>query len=409
MTAINPDVIEYERALIGGCLADTRGCRVWPPLRPEEFLLERHRIVWQTMLDLTETTDHPTLLDVTTDLTRTGMLDVVGGVAEVAQMVEAGAHVFDFQGYGRRIREAATERARIAFGKDLAAHPQMTGEALERAMRTLESTTAIPSLLPSETFRAEQERRQLEPPRRTGLRALDDKLAGGVAPGQVIVIGGRTSHGKTAFSTFLARTMARGGLPVDYLALEESTESIHARWISQVAGIPLFALRHGELAAPDQQAAERAALELDTLPLTVLRLRVAREEDVLAAVSASRAPVVILDHLQQVITAGRTRVYELERVMGRLSGIAASDRKVILVTAQVGRGADQRGEAPQLADLRDSGAIEQIARQVWLLYWPARHKNGANPAEYEVNVAKNSEGPTGVVHLTWDPRTGRFA
>lgn len=154
---------------------------------------------------------------------------------------------------------------------------------------------------------------------------------------------------------------------------------------------------------------DEAADELDLLPLDVLTGRSHAEAEVVAAVAQSSASVVIVGHIQQVVTDDDNRAYGLERVMSRLAAIAVADRKLIIVAAQINRAIDGRKEAPTLADLRDSGGIEQVARLVMLVYWPVKHHPDRSPANYEIHVAKNSHGATGQVELTFDSRCGRFS
>jgi len=138
-------------------------------------------------------------------------------------------------------------------------------------------------------------------------------------------------------------------------------------------------------------------------------LRKMSEARVVAAVTASTAQVVVVDHIQQIPTPeAQSRAYGLEGLLSRLAHTATRTQKVVMVAAQLNRGIETRRDEPTLADLRDSGALEQIARQVWLLYWPSRHDPNRDPQDFLINVAKHSEGATGKIALHWDSRTGRF-
>jgi replicative DNA helicase len=211
--------------------------------------------------------------------------------------------------------------------------------------------------------------------------------------------------------------LTEGGVATDYLSLEERGEAIQFRWISQLTGIPLQQLRQERIADfYDLGKIAVATEKLDALPLQVLTLRSTTEDRVIAAVAASNATVIIVDHLQQVITGvDDKRNYALQRVMTRLTNIARAERKLIIVLCQLGRSADARDGAPLLSDLRDSGSIEEIARMVWLLYWPWKHKSKdeddveRDRNEYELEIAKNNEGPTARVKLFYQPHNGRFS
>jgi replicative DNA helicase len=404
----DPTIIAYERGLIGGCLADTRGVRAWPTLQATEFYLERHRVIWEAMTNLTETTEHPTLLDVTEALRAADRLDEVGGVAAVAEMVEAGTPVFDLQGYGSKVREAATARAKQKFAADLASDPDMPAAVIEQSLRALESGSAVASASPTEVLRVERERINTEPAIFTGLPNLDRRTHG-IYRGQVLVLGGRTSHAKTTFAAFLGWRLAQREISVDYLSLEERDVDIIAKWTAVRTGIPTWQIQRGHLSPDEERRVDAAAAEIETMPLRVFTSRSHYESEVIAAVAASKAEVVVLDHIQQIITpSDEPRAYALERIMSRLAAIAVADRKLIVVCAQINRRIDGSKEAPTLADLRDSGGIEQIARTVWFTYYPSKHDPKRPPTDFEIIIAKAATGPTGVVDMFFDYSCGRF-
>jgi replicative DNA helicase len=419
----NPAIIEYEKALIGSCLIDPRGHKIWPHLKPHDFYLEKHRVIWQAMLECCEYMDCPTVLAVVEHLRGEGFvkggfnrLDEVGGPAGVAELVVDGMELYDPQAYGRKIRQASCERQRQAFAANLMANPRMSDQEIATALGDLEESEAELTAMPSESFKVEQDRLDSEPAVKTGIPNIDQILKR-LPLGICLAVAGRTSHGKTAFGSNLGRMLTEGGVATDYLSLEERGEAIQFRWISQLTGIPLQQLRQERIADfYDLGKIAVATEKLDALPLQVLTLRSTTEDRVIAAVAASNATVIIVDHLQQVITGvDDKRNYALQRVMTRLTNIARAERKLIIVLCQLGRSADARDGAPLLSDLRDSGSIEEIARMVWLLYWPWKHKSKdeddveRDRNEYELEIAKNNEGPTARVKLFYQPHNGRFS
>jgi replicative DNA helicase len=198
---------------------------------------------------------------------------------------------------------------------------------------------------------------------------------------------------------------------VDYLSLEERRPDIVNKWIAQETGIPVWKLmREKQLDHEDWVLAEQAAKKLDALALRAYSIRSHHEADIIAAVAASKAAVVFIDHVQQIITpADEPRAYALERIMNRLVAIAVADNKVIFAAAQINRAIDSRKSAPDLNDLRDSGALEHVPRQVWFVYWPAKYHADRQPYEFELHIAKAAVGPIGPVLMTWEPQCGRFS
>lgn len=382
-TALNPDLdpetLALERALLGGCLSEGTGPAAWPSrVQPGEFLLDRHATIWGIMRDLTETVDRPDTLLVAHELARRGQFADIGGPAYLALLLEEGCLAYALDGYADRIRTASLGRYRRALAAQLANDPH-DAATLEHLLAGEGQGTEIRLSL----AQAAEERPR--PAITTGLPGLD-RMTGGIRPGTVTVLGGRTSHGKSSFLAELAYRMASQGTSVDVLELEETAYRIAQR----------LTLHRGT--------------DPDWLPISIIRLRGGvSEAAVVASVAASPADVVILDHVQQIPTPGAwSRAYGLEQLLSRLAHVAVRGGKALLVAAQLNRGMEARKDEPTLADLRDSGSLEQIARQVWLVYWPAKHDSSVSPNEYVVTVAKHSEGPTGRLLLTWDAVTGRF-
>lgn len=386
-----PTTVELERVLLGACLSDTRGSRVWPTLLPEHFLLDRHQQIWTVLLDLTERVDYPDVLMLTHELARRDLLQAVGGVAYLAQCMDEGAAAADLLRYGDMIRREHTERLRVTLAKELMAHPEGSDRLAALLMAVEQGPGTGTEPIGHILVRLSNRERQV--PIWTGWRALDAQL--GVGLPILLVIGGRTSHGKTAFACQLAMSVARAGHLVDFFTLEETPERIGERMAAAKTGHSIWRLRESWVDTGD----------LQDLPIQVAGVKVPTEDVVVGLVRASRADVVIVDHLQQILTRGESRAYGLERVLARLP---RQENKRVIITAQLNRQVEARRAMPTLADLRDSGAIEQAARQAWLLYWPSKHDDHEDPAEYRVNIAKNSEGPTGIVRLRWDPSSGRF-
>ena len=135
----------------------------------------------------------------------------------------------------------------------------------------------------------------------------------------------------------------------------------------------------------------------------------APEEGALGLLAACRGQVVILDHLQRIQTKDQSRAYALERVLGRIHGHVQRSGQVAWVNCQLNREVEARKDGrPTLADLRDSGAIEILARQIWVLSWPVRWDAKRDWRDFIVDVAKNSEGPVRQVPFRWEPACGQF-
>ena len=259
-------------------------------------------------------------------------------------------------------------------------------------------------------FRSQKAERAL-----TGLGPLD-VLTGGFWPGEPIIVAGRTAHGKTALvGAHLPLRCAEQGYDTELITLEDPPDGIVRRQVANLSGIPTKRLKTGDLSPSDFEGAEAAVRHLQTLPLTVTgldTLRTLDEDALVAAVARSKAQIVLVDHLQKVQTRGESRNYGLERVMNGLHTAAIRDNKALVLSVQISREMEgkegRKPRPPRLSDLRDSGGLEILARGVWLIYWPWQHDPKRDQSDFEIRVAKQNDGPTGVVTCHFDPSTGRF-
>lgn len=404
-------ILPIEQALIGGVMLEA-GKRI-PPLEPEEFMSGKHQEIWAAIKALqVDGVEAPAdALLVSAWLEKQGKAKAAGGAQEMAILLEAGALMIpaNFMRYAQQVRDASRERKLRQLGKDLLAQGFDTDE-IERRQKE------IPGPLAPAIWDWEKGWKNIEESWRglilkTGIRVLDD-LSIGLKPRGFLVIGARTSHGKTTFAVDLSLRYAQQGVSLDYFALEEPAEQIEERAVANLTGITTEDIEKGSL-SPEQIAVCRDAVQqIRALPWNVTdaaHLRSLEEDRIVKAVSNSDAQVVIIDHLQKVQTPpGEPRVYGLERVCNSLHAIAQRDGKILILTAQLNRESETDKRAPGLADLRDSGGIEILARSIWLLYWPWKHDETKDPEEYLLIVAKQGLSGNGKVNLRFDARCGRF-
>lgn len=243
-----------------------------------------------------------------------------------------------------------------------------------------------------------------------------DKMATGLNKSDLVLIGARPAMGKTSFALNMARNVAvKSGKRVLFFSLEMSKEQLAQRVISTEARIPSQKMRTGELTPKEWESLSAACVFLadvnlyfdDTANITVpeMKARCRRLKNVDA---------VFIDYLQLMQSAKKTenRVQEVSDITRSLKLMAKDLMIPVVVCAQLSRGTEGRGSShkPQLADLRESGSIEQDADIVVMLYREDYYKNEKdNPEEVEVNTAellvqKNRHGPTGSVKMAWNPQ-----
>jgi replicative DNA helicase len=261
-----------------------------------------------------------------------------------------------------------------------------------------------------------------------GPKRLDDKT-GGLKPGELIILAGRPGMGKSALGVCIANAAAKAGKPVQFFSLEMSKASLASRGMADVAfdrgPIPYFKIDNGTLSVAQAEQIIEAGrlrrewpLEIDDrggLSVSQIAARVRKHSQKLER-RGKRLGLVIIDHMNLIKPSGRysgAKVHEVTEISGALKVLAKEMAVPILVLAQLNRNAESRDDKrPSLADLRDSGSIEQDADVVAFAfreaYYLAQRPNPDPDAVLEAKnklefiVAKQRGGPTGIVNLFCD-------
>lgn len=421
---IPPHNLDAEAALLGCVLLEGRPAMdtvASSSLVSSDFYTEAHRLVYKAMWSLYERDEAIDLITVNAELLRQGTQQQTGGPAALAQLAEEGAIAANLMSYAEIVADHGQSREVISKATETIVDAFDGQKPVEEVIGTLQ--TSLERLTarrrgiahdPAESLRriiASWERGVVK----VGLTALDD-MTGGITRGQLIAVAGRTSSGKTAFAWDRAIHSARQGRAVEVLTLEENEDAATRRAAANISGVSVAKLRDGQrLTQPEYERFQDAIRELQDLPLTIRGIQALgskTEAKIVGAVALSRAEVIIIDHLHKIELGRQGKddlmTYRIRRLLDRLEAIAARDGKVLWINAQLGRDMEAQKRPPITADVRDSGSVEETARQLWLLYWPWRTDPDADMSRFEIYVAKNSEGGTGKVELKFRPDCGRF-
>lgn len=252
----------------------------------------------------------------------------------------------------------------------------------------------------------------------TGLDGLDD-ITGGLGAGQLIVVAGRPGMGKSALMCVLATGAARRGHPVLFVSLEMSSAELYDRFLATEAQVNLDWLRKGTLGSKDRERMERRTTALYAMPIEVLDDPSAGPMSIRAAARqiARRhggLGAIVVDYLQLMVDGRRheNRQVEVASLSRQLKLLARGLDVPVVVGSQLNRKLeDRREKRPVLADLRESGAIENDADVVLGLFREAYYAEEATPSPagvLEAIVLKQRNGPTGTVELFYDAATGRI-
>lgn len=434
-TNLPPQNTEAEASLLGAILIDSDAIvKVADIVRPEDFYDERHARIYEATLSLYEKHSPIDVLTLSDQLRSTGMLDMVGGagyLTELTNFVPTAAHADRYAGIiaekSMRRRLIKASQAITELGFDEASSLQELVESAETRLFEVserhikQDISSIETILSSSFDRLDELHKDKGKLRGvpTGYRDLDNVLAG-LQPSDLIILAARPSMGKTAFALNLAHNVAvKSEQPVLLFSLEMSKEQLVDRLLAAEAGVNAWNLRTGNLTDDDFEkighamgTLSEAQIYIDDTPgITVSDMRTkARRE-------AHQRPLglIIVDYLQLMSGGSRfggdaNRVQEISEISRGLKGIARELNVPIIALSQLSRSVESRSpQIPQLADLRESGSIEQDADVVAFIY----REDYYNPETENKNIArilikKHRNGPTDDVDLYFDREKQRF-
>jgi replicative DNA helicase len=463
-----PHNIEAEQALLGAVLVHPRAWeRVSEAVRPEHFALAQHARIFEAcarLIDAGRVADPIALKGL---FERDGTFGEIGGAAYLADLVNAAVGPVNAGEYARLIADLARKRRLIEIGEALAAAAfedtdREAGdiladlEAALTALATEETDQEGPvplSVLVAPALRdieAAYQRKGALAGMGTGLKVLDDAL-GGMGRGDLIVLAGATSSGKTALALNIAEFAARRhldsqgreGAPVAVFSLEMPARQLIARLLSRRTGIEMPRLRRGALEEPEWNPLNDGAGDLTALPLFVddtggltlgalrSRCRKVKRQHGLG--------LVVIDYLQLLTPDNRyagNRASEIGQITRGLKALALELDVPVIALSQLSREVDKRdNKRPRLSDLRESGTLEQDADTVLFVYRAEYYLTREEPtqgaeepddkfarrwAQWETNreraqgkaeiiVAKNRNGQSGqVLNVGFDGKRTLF-
>ena len=435
---VPPHARDAELAVLGGIMLDPEALeRLEGSLLPEHFYVERHRLIFTAMLELTKNGQPVDGITVKDFLEQRDQLDTCGGEAYLAELISAiptSAHV---RHYADIVRERAVLRELLQVcsrvSQRVYEEPDLdVGEHLDQAEMEMlavaeKFSRARPTFsqlneLMTEGYK-QLEKRYAEKKAITGVPtgyADLDEITSGLQRGDLIIIAGRPSMGKTAFAMNLARNAAIESddpRAVAVFSLEMSSQQLALRMLASEARVDMKLLRTGRFSAEDWRKLAHAVGTLaeapifidDTPAISVLELRskcrrLKKEHGGL--------DLVIIDYLQ--LMSGRAdaerREQEISEITRSLKGLAKELDVPVIALSQLNRSLESRGDKrPMMSDLRESGAIEQDADLITFIYRDeVYNKKPDNEGLAEIIIAKQRNGPTGTVHLTFLHRYTRF-
>ncbi|MEN3202443.1 MAG: replicative DNA helicase [Atribacterota bacterium] len=429
---IPPHSVEAEQATLGSMLLDREALlRALEILRPEDFYYEAHRVIFESMIELFDEDKVCDLVTLAEKLRQKGKLESIGGMEYLAQIVNVVPTAANVEYYARIVEEKSLVRSLIqvctriireSYEAKLEAN-ELLDEAqnliLQLSQKRIRSDFVSLKEVVNQAFDRITELYHRDE-HVTGIPSgfVDlDVLTAGFQPSDFVVVAARPGMGKTSFCLNIAQYVGvEKKIPVAIFSLEMSKDQIAQRMLCSEARIDAGRVRKGFLTEKDWPQLAQAAGRLaeapifidDTPSISVLELRAKARR----LKAEKNLGLVIIDYLQLMKGYGRSenRQQEISEISRSLKAMARELNIPVIAVSQLSRAVEQRSpKRPQLSDLRESGAIEQDADLVILIY-REDYYNPNTPKKNiaEVIVAKQRNGPVGTVELLFQKDFARF-
>jgi replicative DNA helicase len=430
---IPPQNLEAESSVLGGILLENEAINlVLELLRPDDFYRESHRKIFRAMIELSDRNEPIDLITLSELMKSRNDLEAVGGTAYLASLADFVPTAANISYYARIVREKSILRSLISTATDIATRGYEDQGNVEEFLDTAEkvifdisekkvkaSFVAVGDMIKDTLKTVEKlyERKEMVTGVPTGYDDLD-RLTAGLQPSDLIVVAGRPSMGKTAFSLNIAANAAFAGTGVAVFSLEMAKEQLVLRMLCSEARVDNSKIRSGYLGERDFPKLANAAGRLhealiyidDTPAISALELRAKARR--LVRDRTKKVGLIVVDYLQLMRGMGTAsnREQEISEISRSLKALAKELHVPVIAISQLNRRVEDRGDKrPMMSDLRESGAIEQDADVIMFIYRDEVYNpKSDNKGVAEVIIAKQRNGPIDTVELTFLSEFTRF-
>jgi len=421
---------EAEMNVLGAILLDEKALlKTLEVLKEDDFYFEEHRKIYRAVKELFEQVKHVDHLTLSEYLEKKGILDEIGGLSYLAQLVENTIapslienhlKIVIEKSLYRKIIKAAENIIKTAYTQNLDADDlldraeneimSIKEERLRRGFVKVGDIVEDVYNYLKEIATAQRHLTGLP----SGFPELDEMTAG-FQKGDLIIIASRPSMGKTSFILNILRYLAvEEKVPVAIFSLEMSKEQLLQRLLCMEAEIDGHKARKGQLEEIELRRVRYAVEKLknapifidDSNPLPLIELKAKARRIWLEG----KIELIAIDYLQMIQSPRRdTKTQEIALITASLKSLARELNIPVIALSQLSREVERREDKrPRLADLRESGAIEQDADVVMFLFRPSFYDPEADDLLTEIDIAKQRNGPTGTISLAFYRNTGRF-
>ncbi len=429
---VPPHSTESEQSLLGGLLIGGEAAwdRIADVVSEADFYRDDHRRIFGHIRRLAETGKPVDVVTVADAIEQANLADQTGGLAYLGEIANATPSAANIRGYAQAVAEKARLRALLIVAGEIEALAWQA-VAVPARDRIDQAIGKLMALAEHGAVRDEPrsmtavlgkvvERIEDRMNRGGGTSGLPtgfadvDHLLDGLKPGDLIIIAGRPSMGKSAFALNIAENVATAGTPTLIFSLEMSDEQLAQRSLSSLGSIETTKLAAGRMSDEDWERVSAALGRLHEAPLIIdqsaslgvaqMHARARRQK------RKGGLGLVVIDYLQLMTGQGQNRNEELSAITRSLKLMARDLKVPVIVLSQLSRKVEERADKrPMLSDLRESGAIEQDADEVLMLYRDDYYNPGSPwKGIAECLVRKNRMGACGDVKLIFQPEFSRF-
>lgn len=433
-----PHSVEAEQSVLGGLLLENSAWdRIADVVAYHDFYRHDHKLIYRTISKLIELARPADVVTVSEALDNLGELANVGGLPYLVALSQNTPSTAHIRRYAEIVRERAILRKLAQVGSEIAESAYQpaglsANELLDQAEKKVfdiaeagargqQGFIDIKTLLSTVVERIDELFSRDNQSDVTGIPSgytdLDQKTAG-LQPGDLIIVAGRPSMGKTAFSINIGENVAiETGMPVAIFSMEMGGSQLVTRMLGSIGRLDQQRLRTGQLLDDDWSRLTYALGKLNDAPIFIdetpalnaleLRARARRLHR-----QCGKLGLIIIDYLQLMssVTSGENRATEISEISRSLKALAKELHVPIIALSQLNRSLEQRpNKRPVMSDLRESGAIEQDADLILFIYRDEVYNNDSpDKGSAEIIIGKQRNGPIGMVRLTFIGAHTRF-
>jgi len=423
-----PHSVEAEQSLLGGLMLEQRAWdQIADVVSADDFYRTDHRLIFQTIVRLVDRSAPPDAITVREYLERTGELEAVGGAEYIARLVAETPSAANIRAYAIIVREHSMLRQLIEIGSEIAesvydqegrSAKELVDQAEQRVFdiadhgqRRGAGFISLKDVLPDTINRLDDLSHATGDITgvSTGFTEMD-KMTAGLQRGDLVVIAGRPSMGKTTLAVNIAENAAIGHqVPTAIFSMEMSAEQLSFRMIGSIGRVNQHHLRTGRLTEEDWSRIDSAVSMMSSVPIFIDDSAGLTPMEVRARARRLKREhglgLIVIDYLQLMQVSGTTenRATEISEISRSLKALAKELQVPVIALSQLNRSVEQRNDKkPVMSDLRESGAIEQDADLIVFIYREEVYEpDTPRKGVADIIIGKQRNGPVGEFHLTF--------